>query len=112
MDVEDLSYDDIHVLVILAKHLVYADGVVSKDEYLDMMSLAEAVGQERFESAMTWAENRFQDPQEALKLCGMVQDLQKRRFMFLLLEELAKGDMVNIAEADFLAEVGLRWGMR
>ncbi|MCB9679139.1 MAG: hypothetical protein H6737_28815 [Alphaproteobacteria bacterium] len=112
MQVTSLDDDELLTLVVLAKYMVHVDGNVSRTEMLDLVSLGEAVGMERFEWALRETEGLHEDPHAVLDRVNAVTRWDAKVLIFLLLEELAKGDdFVVRSEEDTLAELRERWGL-
>ncbi len=109
MQVTDLDDHELLCLVVLAKYMVHIDGDVSKDELLDLMSLGEVLGMERFQWALDSTEEHWRDPHAVLHMVNSVTRYDAKVLIFVLLEELAKTDGVQMSEEQTLDELRERW---
>lgn len=111
MQIEELTEHEVLALVVLAKHMIHVDGVVSKDEMLDLMSLGQALGMQRFAAVLDRTENLYKDIDTVAHIASGVQRFDARVLIFVLLEELAKGDGADAAEKRFLSDLQRFWGL-
>lgn len=109
MNVADLAEHEALALVVLAKAMIHADGEVSKNEMLDLMSLAQVFGMERFKSLLDTSGNTHRDGPAVVRTAGTVERYDARVLIFVLLEELAKGDGTLAVERNFLADLQAFW---
>lgn len=109
MEIDELLEHELLTFMVLAKYLIHADGHVSKDEMLDLMSLSEVFGPQRFMAMLDATKDRYQDPHEVLRMVNSVTRYDARVLIFVLLEELAKGDGVGVPEQATLDELRMRW---
>lgn len=110
MDFSELSNAEIMALVALAKHLVHADGQVSGTEMLDLMSIGEAVGMDRFSAALDATKDRYKSREAVLQMADLVQRYDARVLIYVLCEELAKSDGTGKVEEHVLVAIRQRWG--
>ncbi|MCA9568346.1 MAG: hypothetical protein KC656_10900 [Myxococcales bacterium] len=92
IDNVELEEHEAFALVVLAKCMIHADGVVSKDEMLDLMSLGEVLGTERLMRSLEASASVYRDMNAVAQIAARVDRYDARVLIFVLLEELAKGD--------------------
>lgn len=109
MEIEDLLDHELMTFMVLAKYLIHADGHVSKDEMLDLMSLSEVFGPQKFMAMLDSTKDKYQDPHEVLRMVNSVTRYDAKVLIFVLLEELAKGDGIDAPEQATLNELRMRW---
>ena len=109
MNIHELNDQELLTLVVLAKYMVHVDGEVSSSEMVDLVSLGEAVGMERFAAALDATKDQYKDPHAVLHFVNSVTRYDAKVLIFILLEELAKGDGVETPEEATLKELRMRW---
>lgn len=109
MNVAELEEHEALALVVLAKAMIHSDGIVSKNEMLDLMSLAEVFGMERFNALLDASKDTYKDGPAVVKMAGTVERYDARVLIFVLLEELAKGDGTDSVEQRFLNDLQAFW---
>ena len=110
MNATELTDDELLLLVVLAKCIIHADGEVSNTELLDLMSLGDVVGMERLEHALNASEGRYQDLEAVGRMAtAFPMHPDTKVFMFVLLEELAKGDGLGDYEQFLLNDLRRLW---
>ena len=109
MDIEHLDDEEQLALIVLAKAMVHADGHVTNDEMLDLVSLGEAMGLERFNRVLDAAQPHLQTWEAVFAMADRVWRHDARVLIFMLLEELARGDGFEGLEMDVLNELRMRW---
>lgn len=109
MNVDQFNDAELLAFVVLAKHMVHADGDLSQTEMLDLMSVGEVVGMDRFSWALDQTKDLYRDRQATYNVAARVQRYDAKVLIFVLLEELAKGDGVDGQEATILADLRQGW---
>lgn len=109
MKITELSDQEVLALVTMAKYIVHIDGQVSGDEMIDLMSLGEAIGMERFGQALDACKDHYKNVDSVAYIAKKVENNQSRILIFVLLEELAKGDGSDPLEEKFLADLRAFW---
>jgi hypothetical protein len=109
MKVSELTDQEVLALVTMAKYMVHVDGVVSGDEMLDLMSLGEAIGMDRFSQALDACKDHYKNLDSVGNIASRVGNYQSRVLIFCLLEEVAKGDGSDELEEKFLQDLRNFW---
>ena len=109
MEFEELLEHEIFALIVLAKYVIHLDNVVSKDEVLDLMSLGEAIGMDRFNAALDRSQDLYKNVDAVVEVARTVQRYDAKVLVFVLLEELIKGDGAANAEGQFLVDLQRFW---
>lgn len=109
MEIQDFEDNELMTFIVLAKYMIHTDGRVSQSELLDLMSLGEAIGLERFQRMLDASRDRHKDPHAVLAHVQAVTRYEARVLIFVLLEELGKGDGLGTPEQQMLAELKHRW---
>jgi hypothetical protein len=109
MRIESLNDTEVLAVVTMAKYMAHLDGEVSGTEMVDLLSLGEAIGMERFNQALAECQDHYKNVDSVAYIAGKVQNHQSRIFIFCLLEELAKGDGSDPVEEKFLADLRAFW---
>ena len=109
MKLTDLTDEETLALIVLAKALAHSDGVVTNTEMVDLVSLGEVIGMERFDAALQAAEPWLRDWDTVFSMADRVERYDARELIYALLEELAKGDGMEATEKNVLNELQRRW---
>lgn len=109
MEFEELLEHEVFALIVLAKYVIHLDNVVSKDEVLDLMSLGEAIGMQRFNVALERSQDLYKNVDAVVEVARTVQRYDARVLIFVLLEEIIKGDAIATTERRFLADLQHFW---
>ncbi|MCB9671466.1 MAG: TerB family tellurite resistance protein [Alphaproteobacteria bacterium] len=111
MELKDLTTAEQVALVALAKHLVRADGHVSKSEVLDLMEIANALGPLAFARAMEGTKDRYESLDQALEIAMAVRRPEARRLIMTVLTAIAEGDTEDAREDHVLVSLQRRWNI-
>ncbi|MCB9677589.1 MAG: hypothetical protein H6737_20955 [Alphaproteobacteria bacterium] len=105
----DLTQDEREALVALARHLVMADGQVSRSELFEMLRLEAELG-DTWRTAVKATDGTVRDRAAVLALASRVERRGVQQRFLALLERLAEGDGVHQEEVALLAELRSIWG--
>lgn len=109
MDIDQLTDGELLAMITLAKAMVHADGVVTNEEMVDLVSLGEVMGMARFTAALDAAAPYYRDWNSVFGMADTVVRHDARVLIYCLLEELAKGDGMGGIEQQVLDELRRRW---
>lgn len=107
-----LDEAEIGTLVILARHLMRADGRVSDLEVRGMLEIARSVGLRAFSDALErQADGESLDVDGLVAVAETVTNTESRVAMFMFLAELANADGIAVAERQLLDALAASWDL-
>lgn len=105
MHLNELNHEETVVLLGFMRVIIQADGEFTESEREQVARVREAVGAERFQTAMHEAAQRFEDNNDALKTATKaITRPEARKVIHALLVDVAESDSVTSEE-----EKPLRW---
>lgn len=106
---EELSDDELEVLIGLMLQLAEADEQVSPEEAAQLKNIAQEVGRERFLARANNARERFDSLAAIFESAAKIEDGKVHRTIFQAVRDLALGDGIVRQEAAFLDRLSDLW---
>lgn len=104
MQLSELNHEETVVLLGFMRVIIQADGSFTENEREHVARVREALGAERFQTAMHEASQRFEDNDALKNATKAVESADARKLIHALLVEVAESDRVTSEE-----EKPLRW---
>ena len=95
----------------LVRFLIEADGEVSNSELYDLVEVGVVLGKSRFAETLSLTDDTCHDLDKSLAWARRVTRGPVQRGMFGILEMVAEGDGVHVAETSFLEALRTLWAL-
>ena len=112
MELRDLNEDERVALVGLMKLVVMSDGEVSEDELEHVEVLANAFGEEGYQSSLDRFERQFRDEDEFRRFLQQVRRQEARDLIFGTILESADEGGLDTGEASLLDWLSRAWNVK
>lgn len=104
-----LSDAELEVLVVLSRHLVRADGVLSHEEVEALHDLETAVGLARWRGARDRTREGYESLPDAIAFAATLDRAEARDIVWEALNALAQSDELHPDEEALLGAVAASW---
>ncbi len=111
MELSDLDHEERLALVALVGTVIGGDGAVSEDEQAQIARIAEAFGDEHYQTVAEEADERFSDEDALKDFLETIQRQDARELIYGTVLSAALPDVVDPHESSLLGWLATAWGI-